>query len=359
MGGINNQYIFDTNQLILMVPTLFRAQQFLLNTFFPAESMSDTEFVSIDVEIGKRRMAPFCSPMVEGKMVESLRYQTNIFKPPYIKDKRAPDLRKPIRRMIGERIGGTLSGTEREQANLTYELEDQVQMIDRRLEWMAAQAMLGGSVTLSGEGFPTTLIDFGRSTTLTVVLAGNDRWGIPANYNPAGKDPVPTQTIETMQYRVLKKSGAVVTDIVFTTTPFTLFLNSILAEGAIKFPVLNPSGNILNPGAQIQRGAVLKGQWGQYRLWVYNDWYVDDNNVEQMMIPDGWIVAGGPDLMGIRAFAQILDPDFNYEALKYAPKTWTKKDPAQRIMLMQSSPIVIPSRPDASYAVKVCDGVVN
>jgi hypothetical protein len=57
----------------------------------------------------------------EGKLVEQRRLQTNVFKPAYIKDKRAPDLRKPIRRMIGERLGGSMSGAEREMANLEFE----------------------------------------------------------------------------------------------------------------------------------------------------------------------------------------------------------------------------------------------
>ena len=58
------------------------------------------------------------------KLVEQRRYQTNIFKPAYIKDKRAPDL-QPVRRMIGERIGGEMSGAERE-AQSEFELTDQV-----------------------------------------------------------------------------------------------------------------------------------------------------------------------------------------------------------------------------------------
>ncbi|WP_387693320.1 major capsid protein, partial [Photorhabdus sp. RM71S] len=86
----------------------------LLDRFFPNIVTYETEVVSIDVDIGKRRMAPFVSPLVEGKLVESRQYQTNTFKPAYIKDKRAPDLRKPIRRQIGERIGGEYTAAERE-----------------------------------------------------------------------------------------------------------------------------------------------------------------------------------------------------------------------------------------------------
>src|SRR5579863_2009011 len=153
--------IYDTNVLVQVVPNLKRSTNFLLDKFFPNIVTADSEEVSIDVDIGKRRMAPFVSPLVEGKLVEQRRYQTNTFKPAYIKDKRAPDLRKPVRRQIGERIGGELTGEERMMANLMFEMADQVDMLNRRLEWMAAQALLTGTVTITGDGFPTALVDFG------------------------------------------------------------------------------------------------------------------------------------------------------------------------------------------------------
>lgn len=352
--------IYDTNTLIQVVPNLLRAQTFLLDKFFPNIVTSDSEFVSIDVDVGSRRMAPFVSPLVEGKLVEQRRIQTNTFKPPYIKDKRAPDLRKPVRRMIGERIGGDMSGAEREMANLEFEMTDQIDILTRRLEWMAAQVLTTGSLTVSGEGFPTSLIDFGRDPSLTVALTGNNQWGVPANFNAGdGKDPVPTAFIETAQHQILKLSGAKVTDILFTTTPWLKFLQAEGVQGAIYYPKLGDSGNQINPGAQIETGGIYKGRWGQYDLWLYNDWFQDDNDVLQPMIPDGTIVMSGPSLMGTRAFGQILDPAFNYEALPFAPKTWVENDPAQRFLLMQSSPLVIPSRVNAALAATVCVGTVG
>ena len=111
-------FTYDTNALVGVVPNLKVSQNFLLDRYFPNVITADTEEVSIDVDVGLRRMAPFVSPLVEGKLVEQRRFQTNIFKPAYIKDKRAPDLRRPVRRMIGERIGGELLGAERVQRNL-------------------------------------------------------------------------------------------------------------------------------------------------------------------------------------------------------------------------------------------------
>src|SRR5580704_5647956 len=164
-GTPGGNLIFDTNVLIQVVPNLKRSTNFLLDKFFPNIVTADSEFVSIDVDVGKRRIAPFVSPLVEGKLVEQRRMQTNTFKPAYIKDKRAPDLRKPVRRMIGERIGGDMTGPEREMANLEFEMADQIDMLDRRMEWMAAQVLSTGTVTIKGEGFPTSLVDFGRSSS--------------------------------------------------------------------------------------------------------------------------------------------------------------------------------------------------
>lgn len=347
---------FSTIDLIQVVPTLKRAQKFLLDKFFPNIKTSDTEYVAIDIDVGLRRMSPFVSPLVEGKLVEQRRYQTNIYKPPYIKDKRAPDLRKPVMRMIGERIGGgELSGAEREMANINFEMADQIDILDRRLEWMAAQALRTGTLTVSGEGFPTEVIDFGRDPSLTVALTGNATWTAANVVTSSGGigTASPADNIESWQQQVLKMSGGVVTDIVFTTSAWAGFKKDPQLKGAIILPGLQEFGNAVNAGPQIQRGAVYKGRWGQYNLWVYNDWYIDDNNVEQPMLPDGTVLLCGDDLLGTRAYGMILDPAFNYQGLPYAPKTWVENDPAQRILLMQSSPLVIPSRVNACFSAKV------
>jgi hypothetical protein len=358
MAMAPNTFIYDTNTLIQVVPNLKLAQSFLLDKFFPNIVTADSEFVSIDVDVGKRRMAPFVSPLVEGKLVEQRRYQTNTFKPAYIKDKRAPDLRKPIRRMIGERIGGDMNAQDRAMANLESEMVDQIDILTRRLEWMAAQALLTATVTIKGDGFPTSLIDFGRDPLLTVALSGANAWGYTAGFNVGGRDPIPALSIETWQRQILKSSGASATDIIFTSTPWLKFLNAEGVQGAIYYPKLSDAGNRLSIGPEIQSGAVYKGRWGQYDLWLYNDWYVDeDTNVEKPMMPDGTVIMSGPMMQGTRAFGQIIDPAFNYASLPFAPKTWYEQDPPQQLLMMQSSPIVIPSRVNAAMAATVCAAV--
>ena len=343
--------IFDTSTLVGIVPNLMTSQNWMLDRFFPNIVTSDTEFVSIDVDVGQRRMSPFVSPLVAGKLVEQRRMQTNTFKPAYIKDKRVPDLRKPIRRQIGERIGGEYTAAQREQLNMMFEMADQVDMVNRRLEWMANQAMQFGSVTVEGEGYESTVVDFGRDSALTVALAGNDLWSYTTT--TAKKYTKPTAHINAWVKTVLQKSGGVARDLVFESSAWDAFVLDESLEGAIIFPALGQNGNVINPGTQIERGAIYKGCWGQLDLWVDNDWFIDENGVEQPMLAAGTVLLSGPDLMGTRAFGAIMDPAFNYGPMAYAPKTWLQDDPAQRFLMMQSAPIVIPSRVNACLAAVV------
>ncbi|HTQ09307.1 MAG TPA: major capsid protein [Fimbriimonadaceae bacterium] len=360
LGPAGTNLPYDTAVLIQTVPNLKRPVRFLLDRFFPNQVMSDTEEVAIDVDIGIRRIAPFVSPLVEGKLVEARRYQTNLFKPAYIKDKRAPDLRRPVRRQIGERIAGELTGAEREAANLEFELTDQIDMITRRLEWMAAQALDNGSVTVTGDGYPSVVVDFGRDSSLTVALTGTAKWTAA---NVLAGNASPTSNIESWQRTILKKSGAKTTDIVMTTSAWLGFICDPVLKGAIYYPKLGDYANSIDPGAQIQAGAQYKGRWGGYDLWVYNEWYVDSGTeggtagTEYPMLTDGTVIMSGPDMMGTRAFGVVLDPAFNYATLPFAPKTWVTEDPAQRFLMMQSSPIVIPSRVNACLSATVCDAV--
>jgi hypothetical protein len=369
VGPTGTNLIYDTAALVGVVPNLKVAQSFLLDRFFPTMITSETEFVAIDVDVGKRRIAPFVSPLSEGKLVEARRIQTNVFKPAYVKDKRAPDLRRPVRRMIGERIGGTMDPGDRAMANLAFEMADQLDMLTRRLEWMAAQALLTGTVTIAGEGFPTVLIDFGRNALNTVALTGSAQWTVP---NVIAGTASPTGNIEAWQRNVLKQSGAIMKDIIFTTSSWAGFIADPVLKGVTLWPALNSQfGSAINIGAQIGRGAIYKGRWGSYDLWLFNDWYVDMGteitapattdtqtlDKEYPMLPDGTVILSGPDMMGIRAFGTILDPAFNYASMPFAPKTWTSNDPAQQYLMMQCSPIVIPARVNAAMGITACPAV--
>lgn len=337
--------LYDTAELVQVVRNLKTPSKFLLTRFFPNVVEFDTAEVAIDVDVGKRRLAPFCSPLVQGKLVESRTWQTNLFKPAYIKDKRAPDLLRPVRRAIGERLLGSMSPAQRMEANIGFEMEDQIAMIDRRLEWMAAQALLTGTITVSGDGYPSPIVvNFQRDAALTIALSGGAQWG--------NNGVSPTADLTAWAGMVLQKSGAAPVDIVLTPTPWEALIADLRLINAVFLP---RSGDArIDFGGYAQKGGILVGQWGQFNFWLYNEWYVDPvSDVEYPMLPDGTVVMSSPDMQGTRAFGSIIDPKFSYGALAYAPKMWLMDDPAQLMLMMQSAPLVIPSRVNAALAATV------
>lgn len=336
---------YSTSTLVRVVRDLKTpSPSFLLNTFFPNMVEFTTEEVAIDVIVGKRRMAPFCSPLMQGSLVRPQGTATNSFKPAYIKDKRPLDPRRPIKRAVGERLGGELSPQQRLEANLVFEMEDQIAMVNRRLEWMAASALNNGTITVTGDGFPTTVVDFLRNSGLTVTLTSGDRWG------EAGI--VPSDNIETWALAILRESGVAPTDIVFTNLSWSLFKADAKVKDSID--LLRGGSSAIDLGGGVATGAMFKGFWGTYRLWLYNDWFIDPvDNVEKPMLPDGTVLMSSAGLEGVRAFGAIMDESFGYGALAYAPKSWVENDPPQRILMMQSAPLTIPTRVNASFRAKV------
>ena len=345
--------LYDTITLVQVVRNLKLPSVFLQQKFFPNVVEHTTAEFAIDVDAGKRRLAPFVSPLMQAKPVESRGVQTSIFAPAYIKDKRELDPFRPVMRAIGERIGGALSPMDREMANIAFEMEDQVQMINRRLEWMAANVLQTGTVTVAGDGYPTQLVNFGRDPSLTVTLAAGAAW-TTTNVGTALSPGlvVPSENIEAWAVSMQEMSGAVATDLVFTPKAWAGFIRDWRVKEAIWFPRSGDSQ--IDLGGGIKTGAVYRGNWGFYSLWLYNDWYVDPvTDIQQPMLPDGTLLIGSDQMQGVRAFGAIVDPEFAYGAMAYAPKSWVEKDPARRFLMMQSAPMIVPSRVNASMCITV------
>lgn len=336
--------VFDTAVLQALVESLKRPNAFLLNTFFPMVSQSQVEEIKFDVEDGRRRIAPFVSPLVQGKLVESLGYQTKTFKPAYVKDKRVIDPEKPLRRMAGEQIGGNMEAGNREQLIVAQELQDQVDMLTRRLEVMASEAMREGQVTVEGEGYDTVVVDFGRDGNLEVALTAGNKWGETG--------VVPIDDLEDWAELVQKTEGAIVTDIVMEPDAWRQFRKSTDTKDL--FDSANMEPGQIQPINSPASGGQLKGVVGNWRIWTYQDWYIDEAGVEQPMLPTGTVLlAGRSQIMGTRHFGAIRDAALGYQAREYVPKSWIEQDPAVRNLMLQSAPLVVPYRPNATFRATV------
>jgi hypothetical protein len=336
--------VFSTDVLTAVLQSLLGNPQFLLDRFFGITQAEDSEQIHFDVIQGKRRIAPFVSPLVEGQIVASQGYVTNTFSPAYIKDKRVFDMNRPLKRMPGEQIGGTMSPADRVRALIAFDMQDQLNMLRRRLEVMCGEVLNTGKSTISGDKYPTVVVDFGRSANHT--FTANPLWS-------SGTAKI-LDNLQDWAQIVLQDTGVFPNDVIMTVDVWKLFR----ADSGIQ-SVLNifrrytdtPSIDYL---AQVTEGGVQMGQIEGFNIWVYSGWYVDPTTGNELpILPTGTCILCSPALEGVQAYGAIRDEEIGLQPVPYYVKSWIQPDPSVRYVMLQSAPIMVPFRPNASFAAKV------
>lgn len=336
---------YSTDELVGVVENLKRSPNWFLDRYFRTESRSEVEEIHFDVILGKRRVAPFCSPLVAGKVVAALGREVHSFKPAYIKDKRRINPGEALKRSIGERIGGALTAQQRQDAYIATQLSDQLDMLDRRFELMAAEAIRTGKTTVVGDDYPTVLVDFRRTASLTVAdLAGVNIWSTST--------AKPLKNLNAWAKQILQASGVFASDVIMGLDAWDSFQDN--ADVKAQLDNRNINNAQMAMGGQVQEGGVLRGFVGGFSIWSYGGWYVDPvDDVEKEIVPASSVIMASPRVDGVRAFGAILDGKAGLKALPYFPKTWEEDDPAVEWLMMQSAPLMVPTRPDATLTVKV------
>jgi hypothetical protein len=85
----------------------------------------------------QRRLAPFVSPVVQGRVMRKQGYQTLSFRPAYTKPKHVVDPNRQFSRLAGEALGGALTPAQRWNAAVAENLREERDAINRLWNWMA------------------------------------------------------------------------------------------------------------------------------------------------------------------------------------------------------------------------------
>jgi hypothetical protein len=336
---------FSTNFMMGALDSLITPSQWLLQHFFPAIVQDPSEEIHFDIIDKTRRLAPFVSPVVAGKVVNAKGFTTKTFKPAYLKPKTPFDPNQPIKRAPGERMAGGLDPMTRLQFQVARVLGDHSDMIDRRMEVMASEALRTGKVTVTGDNYPTVVLDFGRAAGHTVVLTAGNRWG------QAGIKPL--ANLETWAMTVFQASGVKPTDVVMDTAAFQLFTADADVRTLLNTWRIN--NNNMAFGGPLTVGATYMGFINGFNIWTYADWYIDptDDVTELPMLPANTVILGSTLIEGARAYGAIRDEAAGYQAVPKFPKSWIENDPAVRFIMTQSAPLVVPTRVNASFCATV------
>jgi hypothetical protein len=343
---------FDTRSMILVLEQHKAPHTFFRNRWFggPAQVHESDNF-DIDVQKGGQRIAPFVSPIKEGKVMRREGFATYTVKPAYLKPKRVITPADCSRRMVGESIFSPRSIQERASLILARDLGELDNACVQREEVMMRDAILDGKITISEDvnGTLTAVreVDFLRNAALTVVLQ-SAYWATSAT------------TIEANLLtwaNLLRTHGELSPDVLMVGTDIADILignTQILA----KLNLLRVEMGSMAP-REIVRGVDYIGRLafpGCYvEIWCDSRTYTNESGAEIKMIPAKTILLGSTQARCEMHYGPIQDLDAASDlglasgvipAARF-PKTWTEKDPSVRHVLLQSAPLPVPVNVDS------------
>jgi hypothetical protein len=347
---------YDQAELVATLETIRTPPRFFLDRFFRRPPvLSEARYLVFDeVMQGLPVMAPFVSPVVQAKPQRREGASMKAFSPAYLKPKHAIRPGDFFSRAPGEPFKAARTPEERHAAAVVDLLATQKGQIEARWEWMAAQAVINGKVTVAGEDYPSVEVDFGRAPSHNVILATN-LWSTASTDIGA--------QLEAWSAQLLADSGFAGTDVIFSPEAWAAWLKNdgVKAQAALLRGVQSlPS---LQPATARPEGVTPKGQWGEFNLFVYTGSFRDQDGTTTRALGAGEILMtaapseadGTGGVEGVKAFGAIEDFEApgGLAAADMWAKTWVEKDPSVEQLMTQSAPLMIPGRPNATLKAKV------
>lgn len=350
--------LYNTATLLDVVRVQPVDSAYWLDNFFGRSITFDTEEIMFDRIETIRRLAPFVSPVVQGRVMRTRGFETRAFRPAYTKPKHIVDPNRVFTRMAGEELGGTMSPAERWNAAVAENMREERAAIQRLWNWMAAMATIHGRVTITGEDYPTQVVDFRRHPDLTRTLLTSARWG------EADADPL--KDIAELRKRAFQEGGSPITRLTMGLEAFDRFYSDEKVQALLKGQeignVARTSDSTLSafgdPNASFEFRGILQGAQGQGRIevYTYNEEYEDADGQTQPYMSTYDCVGTGPGLMGTRCYGAIRDKRAGLLPLALFPKMWDQEDPSLTYTMTQSAPLMVPANPDCSFRIVTSDG---
>jgi hypothetical protein len=295
-----------------------------------------------------RKLAPFVAPTSQGRPIYSEGSNVTRIKPAYIKPKDPVNPNRMIQRRPGELLPGAAAQSPQARFNAVVAdiQREHREAIERRWEWMAAQAVLNGTVTLSGENYPERVVDFGRNAENTVTLADGTRW------DQDGADII--GNIETWRTQVRRaKFGGPTNRLTVGATAWEWMRKNTALLKQLDTQIRGTDANFvtgIREGLDVEYVGKLSGTLDVY---VYSDYYEQEDGTSIPFMDPRDVVLTGPNVNGVRAFGAILDNKANFNALPIFPKMWSEDDPPVVFCMAQSAPLMIPVNPNNTLRARV------
>ena len=331
--------MFETREMLDKFEQIPPKKTYLRDTFFSNVVTFRTEKVDIDIVKGGRRMAPFVSPMLPGKIVDHAGYRTSTIEVPLVKPKMVTHAHELQHRMPGEAIYGDRTPADRANERLTLDMVELDDLITRREEWMCAQALFTGGITITGDGVSASVSYDIDAKTL----------GVSAKWSASGSDPI--ADLKGYHRAIVKRCGLGPTVCIMASNVVDVFAKH--ATVLTTLDNLRVNRGQIDPEYYNDLGLTYYGYIKELGLNIfsYDAWYLDDDGVDQPMVPANKLLLANPSARTMLAYGAITEVTENGQFVTYeearVPTSWVEKDPARRYLMLQSRPLPVPIMADA------------
>ncbi len=339
---------YTTREMMEAIDQTPPVRTFLQKTFFPGEETHVTEKVEFDVRKGKRIMAPFVSPRKGGKVIKRQGFHTNQFTTPKIAPERVLTVDDITKRAIGENVYSQRTPEEREDELLSKDLTDMEEAIARRRERMCRQILFEGKIDVMDEDEGIDIqIDFGFDNI--VVLAADEQWSL------ATVDPL--ELLRKLRKRIIKDTGRAPDIAVFSSDVVEDFITNPYIEKAMNLLKLK---NVVIEPRVLDPALTFYGRIAELDLdiYTYDEWFLNDEGVDEAMIPEGTVLLGHSDGEGQIEYGlvtQMEDKKWHSYEGKLVPKRWADENNEAEMLRLTSRPLPRPFDV-ASWAVIYVNG---
>lgn len=350
----NTVSIYEPRTMMGVIRKLPPVHTFFRSTFFSHEKTFVTKSVDMDYKKGARKLAPFVSREIGGKVVPNTGYTTETYTPPFIAPDKVTTIDDILDRQPGESLYSGRTPAQRAVIQMSEDFTDLREMILRREEWMCAQAMLTGKIVVLGEGVKDT-IDFRFTNLLDISKDAKRKW-------KGGTAQNKYADLKAWHEKVQKEG--------FTNCNVCIMASDVVTEFLVDeqirklLDVKNYALAVIKP-TQKENNVTYIGTIHELGLdlYQYNEWYVDDwtdpaTPVELPMVPAGTLMMASTHAkysMYYGAISILNQKTEKWETVagKYVPDTFIKKRPDRRFLSLQSAPVPVPHEVDSWLVAKV------
>lgn len=343
--------LYDTKTLLAGIKQVKPVRTFLRDTFFPVKNDQTliNEVAQFDVKKGKRRIAPFVAPIVNGVTISREGFETRTITTPLIAPQRILNALDLKNRAFGESIVSEISPDQRQAKIIADDLLELDEMITRREEAMIADLLFNGKIFIKayvdalGKETKDSVVDFGKGETESAKKLWNTK---EANI---------LEDLRNLRRNIIKESGLNANVLILGSKVYDELLKN---EAFLKyFDIKNLSLGVINPLADDGGAVTYVGRITSLGIdmYTYDEWYIDVDGKEKPIVPEDKILLAARDMGRFMygSVTQLEGDNFITYANKRVPKVWVNADNDNRMLRLSARPVAVPFDIEAWKVLKV------